>query len=331
MNYYIFLTILWGSMNALVANETPAHLYKILSYRNWQATEGRKVVVLSGDDAAFIHFSTKEQIERIIEKYWSNAPQFVVLKIDTAQLQGKLVYEANPGGSNKYYHLYEGLIPIQSILEAKMVFREPFVLSHKNKLEIVQIGDSVLRKRARSLTKEEILSSEIQDLIEDMKAAMRAAPGVGLAAPQIGRSIQLVVIEDMEHSHLTAKQLEERERQKVPFHVIINPTLIIEESETASFFEGCLSVPVVLGVVPRAKTVRVECLNERGEPVVIHAKGWYARILQHEIDHLDGTLFIDKAIQQTLTTGENYDKLWNGKPIQEICDSLSFSCSENTH
>jgi peptide deformylase len=125
----------------------------------------------------------------------------------------------------------------------------------------------------------------------------------------------------MEHSFLTPEQLAERDRRKVPFHVVINPTLIVEESETASFFEGCLSVPGYLGIVPRAKAVRVECLNEKGEPVVICAKGWHARILQHEIDHLNGTLYIDKAFKETVMTEENYDRLWKGKPIQEVCDS----------
>ena len=321
----IFLAIVllaWGTMNAVNKSETPAYLYKILSYRNWQATERRKVVILSGDDDRFIHFSTAEQIDRIVQKYWADAPQYVVLKIDAAKLQGTLKYEANPGGSNKYYHLYKGFIPIDAVSEAKVVFREPLVSLHQNTLDIVQVGDPVLRKKARFLTKEEILSPKIQGLIEDMKAAMRAAPGVGLAAPQIGHSIQLAVVEDMEHSHLTPQQLAERERHKVPLQVIINPTLIVDESEIASFFEGCLSVPAFLGIVPRAKSVRVECLNERGEPVIIHARGWHARILQHEIEHLNGMLFIDKAVKQTLMTEENYVKLWNGKPIQDICNCL---------
>lgn len=206
-------------------------------------------------------------------------------------------------------------------MEAKITFKESIPSAHRNSLDLVHAGDPVLRKKARPLTKGEILSDEIQDLIEDMKAAMRAAPGVGLAAPQIGKPIQLAVIEDMEHSFLTPEQLAERDRRKVPFHVVINPTLIVEESEIASFFEGCLSVPGYLGIVPRAKAVRVECLNEKGEPVVIRAQGWHARILQHEIDHLNGTLYIDKAFKETVMTEENYDRLWKGKPIQEICDS----------
>src|SRR5205823_3008175 len=93
------------------------------------------------------------------------------------------------------------------------------------------------------------------------------------------------------HTHSTPEQIRERERVAVPFHVIINPVLHIEGESRAEFFEGCLSVPELIGVVPRAKKVRVTCLNERAQPITIHATGWYARILQHEIDHLQGTLF----------------------------------------
>ena len=156
-----------------------------------------------------------------------------------------------------------------------------------------------------------------------MKATMRAASGVGLAAPQIGKSLQLAVIEDMDHRNLNAEQLAARDRHLVPFHVSINPRLYIDESTgNAEFFEGCLSVPEFVGVVPRAGSVRVECLNEKAEPVVIHAKGWYARILQNEIDHLNGTLYIDKAQLPTLMTTENYIKLYKDKGIQEIQAAL---------
>ena len=309
-------------MRVLGNEETPDYLYKILSYRNWLATECRKVVILSGDDQEFVHFSTKEQVDRIVGKYWSNADQYVVLKVETSRLQGNLKFEPNPGSSNKYYHLYDGFIPVDAIAEANIVFRERMASAQQEHLSIVKLGDPVLRQPARPLTKKEILSPEIQGLIAEMKATMRAAPGVGLAAPQIGKGIQLIVVEDMDQSHLTPEQIRERERGKVPFHVVINPKIAVEGTETASFFEGCLSVPIYLGVVPRAKAVRVDCLNERGEPVVIHAKGWYARILQHETDHLNGTLCIDRAIKQTLMTEENYMKLWNGKPIKEICDCL---------
>ncbi len=301
----------------------PAYLYKIISYRHWQATENRKTVTLSAEDDAFIHFSTADQLDRIIAKYWSDTAQFVILKIAADKLTGELRYEKNPGGSTKFYHLYKGFIPFSSMVEAKIVYLTSPDACQRHKVNIVQVGDPVLRTPARELSKEEILSPIIQKMIEDMKAAMRAAPGVGLAAPQIGQPLQLVVIEDVDHSHLTAEQLMERERYKVPFHVVINPRLHIEGEETAEFFESCLSVPEFVGIVSRAKAVRVECLNERAETMTIKAKGWYARILQHEIDHLNATLYIDRAILPTIMTEENYIKRWKGIASQEIIAKLA--------
>lgn len=304
-------------------NQFPQYLYKIISLRNWQATQSRKTAQLSTEDDAFIHFSTQNQLEKIIGKYWADASQFVILKIDCEKLEGRLVFETNPGGTTKYYHLYDGLIPFNSIVESRIVYQQPVDICDPQKLDIVQVGHPVLRQIARELSVEEILSPEIQQLIETMKATMRAAPGVGLAAPQIGKPLQLAVIEDMDHSHLNAEQLAVRERDEVPFHVIINPRLYIEEStDNAEFFEGCLSVPEFVGIVPRARSVRIECLNERGESVVIRAKGWYARILQHEIDHLNGILYIDKAQMSTLMTSENYLRLYKDKSIQEIQAAL---------
>lgn len=304
------------------AVQTPEYLYKILSYRHWKATERRCVVATPKEDDPFIHLSTADQLSRILEKYWPDAPQYVVLKIDPSRVEGEMKFETNPGGTTRYYHLYNGCIPIQAVVEATVRFREPLQQGACEGLEIVQAGHPSLRRAARELSKEEILTPDIQTLIQEMIASMREAPGVGLAAPQIGRAIQLAVIEDMDQSHLTQEQIEERDRRKVPLHVIINPKLTIEDAETVSFFEGCLSVPTFLGVVPRAKAVRVDCLNEKGEPAVIRAKGWHARILQHEIDHLHGKLFIDRALQETLMTDENYLQLWCRMPVEAVCDTL---------
>jgi peptide deformylase len=173
-------------------------------------------------------------------------------------------------------------------------------------LEIVQTGDPVLRKVARMLTVDEIGSPAIQRLIVQMRDTMRAAPGVGLAAPQIGESIQLAFIEDRIDylQDVPAEQLSERQRSPVDFHVIINPKLTTIGEETMAFYEGCLSVEGFAAVVARAATVRVECLNERAEPMIINAQGWYARILQHEIDHLNGTLYIDRMQTRTFTNTE---------------------------
>ncbi len=106
----------------LVVEQKPDCLYKILSYEHYQVTETRKEnVVLSAADDAFIHFSTEEQLDKIICKYWSTSIPFVVLKIEADKLIGQLVYETNPGGSVKYYHLYNGFIPFEAIVESKVV------------------------------------------------------------------------------------------------------------------------------------------------------------------------------------------------------------------
>ena len=191
-------------------------------------------------------------------------------------------------------------------------------------LKIVQAGDPVLRKKSRELTKDEIRSPQIQQLIELMRITMHEAPGVGLAAPQVGVSIQLAVIEDPEEylTHLSDDQLNATQRSAVPFHVIINPKLTLLEGAKATFFEGCLSVEGYQAIVDRALDVHVECLNERGEEITINAHGWYARILQHEIDHLDGTLYIDRMKTRTYTTGENMLRFWNHQTIEQVLTEI---------
>jgi|SRR5215216_803702 len=192
------------------------------------------------------------------------------------------------------------------------------------KLAIVQTGDPVLRKQSRPLTKEEISSPSIQQLIELMRVAMHEAPGVGLAAPQIGVPIQLAVIEDRAEylAHLTEDELAEHQRAAIPFHVIINPKLTFPDDSSVEFFEGCLSVAGYQAIVDRAQNVRVECLNERGEEVTIDAQGWYARILQHEIDHLNGILYIDRMKTRTLTTSENMLRFWSDQSIEQVLAEL---------
>jgi peptide deformylase len=192
-------------------------------------------------------------------------------------------------------------------------------------LTIVQAGEPVLRKRARALSTNEIRSKEIQRLIAEMKETMYAAPGVGLAAPQIGRNLQLAVIEDRQEytKDWTPQQLADRERQPVPFHVIINPRITLLGDERVEFFEGCLSLNGLMALVPRARRVRVECLGEHGKAKTLEASGWYARILQHEIDHLGGTLYIDRMVPRTLMTVENYKQHWLERSVAEIKKELA--------
>ena len=186
------------------------------------------------------------------------------------------------------------------------------------RLKIVQVGEPVLRQRARPLDADEIRSREIQELIEWMRETMYDAPGVGLAAPQIGLPLQLAVIEDKpEYTRDSPPAfVKERERKPVPFHAIINPQLTLLGEPEVEFFEGCLSLAGYTAVVARSRRVRVECLDYNGKPTRIDAQGWYARILQHEIDHLHGTVYIDRMQTRTLMTMENFNRYWKDKPIQ---------------
>src|SRR3981081_2452046 len=128
------------------------------------------------------------------------------------------------------------------------------------RLQIAQIGEEVLRTPANELSREEILSARTQELIEHMRDTMRNAPGVGIAAPQVGVPLQLAVIEDREEyqKKLNPAQLSERQRQPIPFHVMVNPRIVSADNAGVEFFEGCLSVAGYSAIVPRAGAIAVE-------------------------------------------------------------------------
>ncbi len=195
------------------------------------------------------------------------------------------------------------------------------------RIKIATVGEPVLRQVGRELTVEEIKTTAVQHLIEHMRETVRDAPGVGLAAPQIGLPLQLAVIEDrLEYQKgISEEELAQRERTAVPFHVIINPRIQLLSEPDVTFFEGCLSLPGFTALVPRARRVLVECLNHAGESVRIEAQGWYARILQHEIDHLHGMLYIDRMHSRSLASLENYNRHWKEKPIREVEELLKSS------
>ena len=194
------------------------------------------------------------------------------------------------------------------------------------KLKIVQTGEPVLRQKARELTVDEVRSAAVRQLVELMRATMYDAPGVGLAAPQIGLPLQLAVLEDKPEYHrdIAPEVLAERGRAAVPFQVVINPRLTLADDTPVQFFEGCLSLSGFSALVPRAPRVRVDCLDHNGEPVVIEASGWHARILQHEIDHLNGILYIDRMLSRSLTTLDNFSRYWKDKPAARVCEELGL-------
>ena len=194
------------------------------------------------------------------------------------------------------------------------------------RLKIVQAGEPVLRQIGRRLTPEEIALPAIQELIEHMRDTMRDAPGVGLAAPQVGLPIQLAVVEDRAEylNGIAPELLAERERQPVPFLVLINPDIVEYSEETVEFFEGCLSVAGFSALVKRSRRVRVEYLDEYGQPQQIQASGWFARILQHEIDHLNGRLYIDRMETRSFTSLDNMGRHWKDLPVESVRTALGL-------
>lgn len=163
-------------------------------------------------------------------------------------------------------------------------------------------------------------------LVEKMIATMRLAPGVGLAAPQIGVPLRVIVLEDREDlaKGLTPDERRERERSPFPTRVLFNPVLTSVGEERAIFFEGCLSVKGYVGLVDRSAEVEVRGLDENAAPVTWRVRGWPARILQHEVDHLDGTLYIDRMKTRSFSTAEHAKALYAGKPIAEIKTMLGL-------
>jgi peptide deformylase len=152
--------------------------------------------------------------------------------------------------------------------------------------KIITLPEAVLRRKARAIT---TFDKNLQTLIDDMIETMREAPGVGLAAPQVNISERLIVVEYGEEDD------EEGEAQPKKLYVMINPEIVKNSEETLMGVEGCLSIPNLVGEVERHAAVQVKGLNRHGKPTKLKAEGWLARIFQHEIDHLNGILFPDRA------------------------------------
>lgn len=173
--------------------------------------------------------------------------------------------------------------------------------------QIVQTGHPVLRERAAEVTIQQIETPEFQRLVDTMIAVMRQAPGVGLAAPQIGVSMRVIVLEDTEQAAalLPPEERREREREPFPLQVFVNPILRPQGEEFRLFFEGCLSIAGYAALVKRHRQVEASGLDRHGKPQIWLTHGWPARILQHEVDHLDGVLYIDRMITRSFATSEH--------------------------
>jgi peptide deformylase len=168
--------------------------------------------------------------------------------------------------------------------------------------EIVEIGDPVLRRRAREVTPTQLRSDEVQRLIDDLIETRRAANGAGLAAPQVGEGLRIAVAEN--------ERANPRYPYKppIPLTVLVNPVLEPLDSETAEINEGCLSVPGLRGTLRRHLSLRARYLDRDGESREQVVRGLTAGTFQHEVDHLDGVLFLDRADPRTLATWERFER-----------------------
>jgi peptide deformylase len=168
-------------------------------------------------------------------------------------------------------------------------------------LPIRKVGDPVLRERAREVTAEELRSPEVQQLIDDMIATMRAAGGAGLAANQVGERHRIFVAE-VDHSPRYPY------KPPIPLTVMVNPVLEPVGDDTVVINEGCLSVPDLRGDLDRFVTVRARYLDRDGAEREQVVRGLTAGTFQHEVDHLDGVLFLDRADPRTFTTWDEFER-----------------------
>lgn len=152
--------------------------------------------------------------------------------------------------------------------------------------EVIRMGHPTLRRVAEEVPTAELGSAQLRDLIADMVDTLHDAGGIGLAAPQIGESVRVAIVEIGE-SAASGLQL-------VPLTMFVNPTVEVRDRTTAGHWEGCLSVPGLRGYVERPQHVRVGFFDLHGQRRSMDAKGFLATVLQHEFDHLDGTLYIDR-------------------------------------
>jgi peptide deformylase len=179
-------------------------------------------------------------------------------------------------------------------------------------LEIVTVGDPVLRERAAELSPEELRAPEVQRLIDDMIETKRAAGGAGLAANQVGMAKRIAIVEVDEHTRYKYKP-------RVPLTVIVNPEIEVLSDDRVLINEGCLSVPDLRGDVERAVDVRVRYLDRDGTAQTVDARGLTAGTFQHEVDHLDGVLFLDRVTDpRSFSTWEQFARHHEAEFLRRI-------------
>jgi peptide deformylase len=182
-------------------------------------------------------------------------------------------------------------------------------------LKVARMGHPILRTRARPIDPAEITSPRVQQLIDDMFETMREYQGIGLAAPQVHVGLRLFV------AGVPADRGEPDESEedtRMPLMALINPELKPIGTSVVEDWEGCLSIPDIRGKVPRATAIQVNAYDRRGRPIEMRVRGFTARVIQHETDHLDGVLFFDRMKSfDTLTFLDEFGRFWNSRDVPE--------------
>ncbi|AIS01818.1 peptide deformylase [Streptomyces glaucescens] len=196
------------------------------------------------------------------------------------------------------------------------------LLATDGPLPIVAAGDPVLRRPAE-LFDGQLGPALLARFVEALRRTMHAAPGVGLAAPQVGVGLRIAVVEDP--APVPEEVRRARGRVPLPFRVLVNPAYEPVGAERAAFFEGCLSVPGWQAVVARPARVRLTGADEYGRALDEVVSGWPARIVQHETDHLDGVLYLDRAESRSLSSNQAMAERWTQPTPHEAARALGFS------
>jgi peptide deformylase len=171
-------------------------------------------------------------------------------------------------------------------------------------LKVARMGHPVLRTRARALDAAELKTPSIQQLIDDMIETMKEYQGIGLAAPQVHESLLLFVSGATDEDH------------GFPLTVVVNPEITVVGSEVVEDWEGCLSIPEVRGRVPRARQIQMRGLDRQGRTIDVKSSGFPARVMQHETDHLDGVLFLDRMKSfESLTFIDQFGRYWSSEDV----------------
>ena len=186
---------------------------------------------------------------------------------------------------------------------------------------IVQLGHPALRQPAIPFDGQ-LSYTELHVFITLMRRVMHAAPGVGLAAPQLGIPLSIAVLEDSFEADPDLTDV--RERRPLPFFTAINPHYTPVGTDTATFFEGCLSFSGYQGVVPRHRAVNLQYTDAEGISRSRTFEGWQARIAQHETDHLNGVVYVDKVLTRSLCSNAEYLRRWASPTVDEARQALGF-------